>query len=892
MTYKYSSTYRHTNMTPQEQELSQTLAQVNQDMKQFGQVLPGTRQALLNAQTGIRDFGTKADLAAQGLNTLASATGAYARAVYQGNTTATAANAALEQFQQSVNLAAAALVVLTPGGPIVKGLVAAAAYLTTKIMGAGAEALKVSNEMAAGQFKLFQDISKSGATASDGLEGMFEDLQNMGVLLHEFPEFGSLVKQNSADLASLGGTVRQGAKILAQSSAQVNLNREALFRAGMTQEDINDATISYLKLQTQLGRNTQAEIKDTVNLGESARAYLAEQNKLTMITGQDRKSREAARAAAMNEERFRAKLRGLELAGNTEGVKNMTMFNDVVQGLAPEVAQGARDMFAGNLTSEASQKLQRSAPEAFATLQKLLANTIEPAEAAQTILKQVQQTGDSIGTVLGLTGNFNSKFVSISESANLTATLQTSIVDKMKKADEEYGKQLDKAKGNTADQAKINEGNRKLALGMQDIVNEVQPTLQAPNVVLAEAAKLVAKELTALAGHIKDVNKRKIFDQKVKDLTNVTNQAVDKRPAGSVGILDRVTGNGRQTNTQPASQVQPAPPQSTQAQPPGPVDDRPAGSVGILDRLTGKGRQSNAPPATQVQSAPPPTNQAQQMQNIRNMIKSAEITPGAENPYDIQQGEGKQAAVQLTKMTVDQVLALQDQRRKKGLKKGESTAVGAYQIVQGTLKEKIAQLKIQGDQMFDKDLQDRLADALIKQAGYEDYAANPTPDAKKAFVKRLSGLWAGIPKDAGGQTGLPGNQNKATIDFDTAINSFGDGGIALRDQLARIGEKGPEAIIPLKNGSVPVTISAGGLLDSMAQPDIDPAKIEALGKNMSNNVGAEIRAALNDLKISLQATAQPRDDVNQQILAEMQDMTRMQKILVSSNQRIAQAAVN
>ena len=880
-------------MTPQEQELSQTLAQVNQDMKQFGQVLPSTRQALLNAQTGIRDFGTKADLAAQGLNTLASATGAYAQAVYQGNTTATAANAALEQFQQSVNLAAAALVVLTPGGPIVKGLVAAAAYLTTKIMGAGKEALKVSNEMAAGQFKLFQDISKSGATASDGLEGMFEDLQNMGVLLHEFPEYGALIKQSGADLAILGGTVRQGAKALALSSAQVNLNREELFRAGMTQEDINDATMSYLKLQNQLGRNTKDEISNTVKLAEGARAYIDEQNKLTMITGQDRKSREAARNAAMQEERYAAKMRAMTLAKNFDGVENMKKFNDFMSDAAPEIAAAARDLVAGGPgASEAAAKLQRSAPEAFATLQKMLANTIKPAEAAQTILKQVAQTGDSVGTVLGLTGNFNSKFISIATSTNAAALLQTGIVEKMEKSDEEYAKQLDKAKGNTADQAKINEGNRKLALGMQNIVNEVQPQLQAPNVVLAEAADLVADELYKLADHIKDVNKRKIFDQKVKDLTNVTNQAVDKRPAGSVGILDRVTGNGRQSNTQPASQVQPAPPQSTQAQLPGPVDDRPAGSVGILDRLTGKDRQSNTPPAPQVQSAPPPTNQAQQMQNIRNLIQRAEITPGAENPYDIQQGEGKQAAVQLTKMTVDQVLALQDQRRKKGLKKGESTAVGAYQIVQGTLKEKIAQLKIQGDQMFDKDLQDRLADALIKQAGYEDYAANPTPDAKKAFIQRLSGIWAGIPKDAGGQTGLPGNQNKATIDFDTAINSFGDGGIALRDQLARIGEKGPEAIIPLKNGSVPVTISAGGLLDSMAQPDIDPAKIEALGKNMSNNVGAEIRAALNDLKISLQATAQPRDDVNQQILAEMQDMTRMQKILVSSNQRIAQAAVN
>jgi muramidase (phage lysozyme) len=642
--------------------------------------------------------------------------------------------------------------------------------------------------------------------------------------------------------------------------------------------------VSYLKLQTQLGRNTKDEISDTVKLGKSARDYIDEQNKLTMITGQDRKSREAARAAAMNEERFRAKMRSLELAGDTEGVKSMTMFNDVVQGLAPEVAQGARDMFAGNLTSEAAQKLQRSAPEAFATLQKLLAKTIEPAEAAQTILKQVQQTGDSIGTVLGQTGNFNSKFVSMSESADLAGKLQVSIVDRFKTADEEYRKQLTMASKNTADQAQINEGNRKLALGMQDIVTSVQPQLQSPNVVLSKAADEIAKELKLLATFLKDYNKvQEGFNKKVDALVTKT-----KGDARSV--------SGRLENAQPPAQPpapQPAPPPVA----PPPVAPPPAPQPAPPPQPTiNDGRQSSGPlepakpPSTQ--SATPPANRAQQMQNIRNLIQRAEITPGAENPYDIQQGEGKKAAVELTKMTVDQVLALQDQRRKKGLKKGESTAVGAYQIVQGTLKEKIAQLKIQGDEMFDKDLQDRLADSLIKQAGYDEYAANPTPDAKKAFVNRLSGLWAGIPKDAGGQTGLPQNQNKATIDFETAINSFGDGGIALRDQLARIGEKGPEAIIPLKNGSVPVTISAGGLLGSMAQPDIDPAKIEAMGKNMSNNVGAEIRAALNDLKISLQATAQPRDDVNQQILAELQDMTRMQKTLVSSNQRIAQAAVN
>jgi len=471
-------------------------------------------------------------------------------------------------------------------------------------------------------------------------------------------------------------------------------------------------------------------------------------------------------------------------------------------------------------------------------------------------------------------------------SLGATAILQTDIASKFAKSDEEYAKQLDKAKGNTADQAKINEGNRKLALGMQDIVTSVQPQLQSPNLVINEAANLVAKELGMLAEALKNFN-----IDKTKFQADV-NALVAKTKGDARSVTGRLE-DARPPAAQPPA-AQPPAAQPPVAQPPAAPAPAPQPVPPPVSTNDGRGSEGRLEPAKppSTQSATPPANRAQQMQNIRNLIQRAEITPGAENPYDIQQGEGKKAAVELTKMTVDQVLALQDERRKKGLKKGESTAVGAYQIVQGTLKEKIAQLKIQGDEMFDKDLQDRLADSLIKQAGYEEYAANPTPDAKKAFVKRLSGLWAGIPKDAGGQTGLPQNQNKATIDFETAINSFGDGGIALREQLARIGEKGPEAIIPLKNGSVPVTISAGGLLGSMAQPDIDPTKIEAMGKNMSNNVGAEIRAALNDLKISLQATAQPRDEINQQILAELETMTRMQKILVSSNQRIAQAAVN
>ena len=47
--------------------------------------------------------------------------------------------------------------------------------------------------------------------------------------------------------------------------------------------------------------------------------------------------------------------------------------------------------------------------------------------------------------------------------------------------------------------------------------------------------------------------------------------------------------------------------------------------------------------------------------------------------------------------------------------------------------------------------------------------------------------------------------------FHAQIPAFGDGGTVDKATLALIGEKRPEAVIPLDNGAVPVRLEGGGM---------------------------------------------------------------------------------
>jgi len=93
----------------------------------------------------------------------------------------------------------------------------------------------------------------------------------------------------------------------------------------------------------------------------------------------------------------------------------------------------------------------------------------------------------------------------------------------------------------------------------------------------------------------------------------------------------------------------------------------------------------------------------------------------------------------LTSMTVDEVLEAQ---RLKGSSWG-SSAAGRYQFMRNTLSGLKTELGLRGTQIFDGNLQDRLAYHLLKRRGYEAFIVGQS--TKTAFGKTLAMEWASLP---------------------------------------------------------------------------------------------------------------------------------------------------
>lgn len=112
----------------------------------------------------------------------------------------------------------------------------------------------------------------------------------------------------------------------------------------------------------------------------------------------------------------------------------------------------------------------------------------------------------------------------------------------------------------------------------------------------------------------------------------------------------------------------------------------------------------------------------------------------APNGYDTVYGNNQhRLKTPITKRTVDQIIKAQsDFTRRYG-----SSASGRYQFMRATLKDLKQELGLSGSQLFDANLQDRLAFHLLKRRGYEDFMAGRI--SRQEFGKRLAMEWASFP---------------------------------------------------------------------------------------------------------------------------------------------------
>lgn len=139
-----------------------------------------------------------------------------------------------------------------------------------------------------------------------------------------------------------------------------------------------------------------------------------------------------------------------------------------------------------------------------------------------------------------------------------------------------------------------------------------------------------------------------------------------------------------------------------------------------------------------------------QIARLRDLIASAEAGPAG---YDAVQHRARlRPSRPPTALTVAEIFDWI------GRTPGQPHAIGRYQFIPSTLAYLVEQLGVPRDARFEPALQDRLADALLEQAGLADFLAGRLD--RRSFMNAIAKIWAGLPNATGRShyAGIAGNK--------------------------------------------------------------------------------------------------------------------------------------
>lgn len=233
--------------------------------------------------------------------------------------------------------------------------------------------------------------------------------------------------------------------------------------------------------------------------------------------------------------------------------------------------------------------------------------------------------------------------------------------------------------------------------------------------------------------------------------------------------------------------------------------------------------------------------------NIENDPQAAKVLgfirqhEAGENPYNKLVG-GKTG--DLTNMTIGEVLKYQQNMIKQG---HESTALGAYQFINGTLTSLVNDLKLSPDQKFDQATQDNLGYALLKRRGWDGYKAGKL-DAN-TFMDNLAQEWAALPT-ASGKSAYEGvGSNRAGVsrqDFASAVD------LSSPDATATA------AIPEPADGTATQPAQKASFIDPETAKQMNPKIVKVVERAARDNPGA---FAFNPKTKTLRTEAEQRDMV-------------------------------
>ena len=597
-------------MTPEE-NLARITEEVNEQMRRFGYILPETNQRLLEAQTGIQNFGFKVQMATSVMGNLADAVGDYTKAMYRGEQGAAVFNSSMSKMTDAVSTLAIGLSLLMPGGPVVKAVTAGLTALGVYALKTATELAATSKEQADTMYSAFSQLAESGAVGADGIEGLFNDIQKLGLNVTKLDKFLSLAGQNADAMAAMGGTVLKGRQQFAELGRSMAGYDESFRKLGMDQDAQAEAILEYAKMMSKVGAGT---VTDFRSLGNSAYELILQQDALTKITGLNRKQQQQALQEAQRNEKFSASQQQMreKFGANSDAMKQLNMLTVLTKDMGEQTFKGFQDMMSGGAPTPESKALLTVAPQLFQLTQQLKSGKFQGDQAGfENTLQQVYESmARSEGSQRALATQGRSIGGLYNDLLNVkTKTGTGTIQEKFESARQNQASQLADTKGQVGQQAQIRASQNEVMLASQAFIQTGLPG------ILRDASMVVQQDILDLM---------KKIGQTLGEGVVVGRQSSRFGP-GSVGVMDNLPENasrrldrrfirtnpdGSESRTGPAGPNNPPPARDADTLPPWsrnnplPVVIQPPVPPIVTDE-----QPQPRPPRMMDQPFPPPRNQ-------------------------------------------------------------------------------------------------------------------------------------------------------------------------------------------------------------------------------------------------------------------------------------------
>lgn len=443
-----------------EQERAELQRQVMEEMRLYGQLTHNTADSLRDAQVGVKGFSKQVRTSSADV---AKAYMDLTKQLYAGAQGMSVFNNAIETTATAV-----AAFGLLMGGPIVKAVSVALIGL--------AKAIGLASNQLDAQYEAYTRLADVGGIAADGLEGLKQDAASLGYVIADSNEglnqFTALINENAKGLAVFKGTVFSGRQALGAIGDDFSKYSLDLRKLGVTIPEQNKGILQYINLQSRLG---VAQKMSFEQIADGANKYLKETEALAAITGRQRQAYEEEMQRALGEQRFRATVEELKNKGDQrslELVDKLNAINFVMAEKAPELAQGFRDLTAGNLGTVAAQKLfNASNGEAYRLQQELNEGKIDEKEYLSRLQKAIMDNSQQFMGTAKVADNLNEYLGNFAQNIDFARMGAGDLGKSLGRAREMQDTVIKNTEKGVKAQAEQRAQQKETALSMQEIIS-------------------------------------------------------------------------------------------------------------------------------------------------------------------------------------------------------------------------------------------------------------------------------------------------------------------------------------------------------------------------------------------------------------------------------------